>query len=61
MIVAIPVQYNGLRCVSIVVAPPLRALSVSQVKAVVKEAIQMQRDFPEVIAGFDLVRMQHAK
>ncbi|KAM3858966.1 adenosine deaminase 2-A [Diretmus argenteus] len=32
-----------------------RALSVSAVKAAVKEAIQLQRDFPEVVAGFDLV------
>uniref|UniRef100_A0A3P8ZGR2 adenosine deaminase n=1 Tax=Esox lucius TaxID=8010 RepID=A0A3P8ZGR2_ESOLU len=32
-----------------------RALSVSEVKAAVKEAIQMQKDFPEIVAGFDLV------
>ncbi|CAL8242541.1 unnamed protein product [Merluccius merluccius] len=32
-----------------------RALSVSRVKAAVMEAIQMQRDFPDVVAGFDLV------
>ncbi|KAJ8007060.1 hypothetical protein DPEC_G00113650 [Dallia pectoralis] len=32
-----------------------RVLSVSDVKAAVKEAIQMQKDFPEVVAGFDLV------
>ncbi|XP_071383151.1 adenosine deaminase 2-A [Centroberyx affinis] len=32
-----------------------RALGVSEVKTAVKEAIQMQRDFPEVVAGFDLV------
>lgn len=34
----------------------LRALGVSEVKAAVKEAIQLQRDFPDVIAGFDMVR-----
>lgn len=33
-----------------------RALSVSEVKAAVTEAIQLQRDFPDVVAGFDLVR-----
>ncbi|KAL0962877.1 hypothetical protein UPYG_G00346650 [Umbra pygmaea] len=32
-----------------------RVLSVSAVKAAVKEAIQMQKDFPEIVAGFDLV------
>ncbi|XP_041710008.1 adenosine deaminase 2-A-like [Coregonus clupeaformis] len=32
-----------------------RVLSVSDVKAAVKEAIQMQKDFPELVAGFDLV------
>ncbi|KAF7658195.1 hypothetical protein LDENG_00015870 [Lucifuga dentata] len=32
-----------------------RALSVSEVKAAVKEAIQMQKDFPDVVAGFDMV------
>lgn len=35
----------------------LRVLSVSDVKAAVKEAIQMQKDFPEFVAGFDLVRI----
>jgi len=35
----------------------LWALSVSEVKAAVKEAIQLQRDFPDVVAGFDLVRI----
>ncbi|XP_013859700.1 adenosine deaminase CECR1-A [Austrofundulus limnaeus] len=32
-----------------------RALSVSEVRAAVKEAIQLKRDFPDVVAGFDLV------
>ncbi|CAL8318456.1 unnamed protein product [Lota lota] len=32
-----------------------RTLSVSRVKAAVMDAIQMQRDFPNVVAGFDLV------
>ncbi|KAL6116719.1 ada2 [Pungitius sinensis] len=32
-----------------------RALSVSEVKAAVKEAIQLQADFPDVVAGFDMV------
>ncbi|XP_028304796.1 adenosine deaminase 2-A isoform X2 [Gouania willdenowi] len=32
-----------------------RALGVSEVKAAVKEAIELQREFPEVVAGFDLV------
>ncbi|KAK1906221.1 Adenosine deaminase 2-A [Dissostichus eleginoides] len=32
-----------------------RALSVSEVKAAVKEAIQLQKDFPDVVAGFDMV------
>lgn len=32
-----------------------RALGVSEVKAAVKEAIQLQRDFPDVVAGFDMV------
>ncbi|XP_059895002.1 adenosine deaminase 2-A isoform X1 [Gadus macrocephalus] len=32
-----------------------RSLSVSRVKAAVMEAIQMQSDFPDVVAGFDLV------
>lgn len=33
-----------------------RALSVSEVKAAIKEAIQLQKDFPDVVAGFDMVR-----
>ncbi|XP_028256466.1 adenosine deaminase 2-A [Parambassis ranga] len=32
-----------------------RALSVSEVKAAVKEAIQLKKDFPDAIAGFDMV------
>uniref|UniRef100_A0A8C6T829 adenosine deaminase n=1 Tax=Neogobius melanostomus TaxID=47308 RepID=A0A8C6T829_9GOBI len=32
-----------------------RALGVSEVKAAVKEAIQLQKDFPDVVAGFDIV------
>ncbi|XP_020502220.1 adenosine deaminase 2-A [Labrus bergylta] len=32
-----------------------RALGVSDVKAAVKEAIQLQKDFPDVVAGFDMV------
>ena len=39
-----------------VVAAFFRALSVSEVKAAVKEAIQLQKDFPDVVAGFDMVR-----
>ncbi|KAM4615664.1 adenosine deaminase 2-A [Polymixia lowei] len=38
-----------------------RALSVSEVKAVVKETIQMQKDFPEVVAGFDLVGREDSR
>ncbi|KAJ8269083.1 hypothetical protein COCON_G00116900 [Conger conger] len=33
----------------------LRGLNVSEVKAVVEEAIHLQEEFPEVMAGFDLV------
>ncbi|CAJ1054766.1 adenosine deaminase 2-A isoform X1 [Xyrichtys novacula] len=32
-----------------------RALGVSEVKAAVKEAVQLQKDFPDVVAGFDMV------
>lgn len=32
-----------------------RVLGVSEVKAAVKEAIQLQKDFPEVVSGFDMV------
>lgn len=38
------------------VVPFFRALSISEVKAAVKEAIQLQKDFPDVVAGFDMVR-----
>lgn len=38
------------------VAASFRALSVSEVKAAVKEAMQLQKDFPDVVAGFDMVR-----
>lgn len=34
----------------------LRATSLSEVKEAVKEAIQLKRDFPDVVAGFDLVK-----
>lgn len=34
----------------------LRAMSVSKVKEAVQEAIQLQKDFPDVVAGFDLVK-----
>uniref|UniRef100_A0A3B4T3E6 adenosine deaminase n=1 Tax=Seriola dumerili TaxID=41447 RepID=A0A3B4T3E6_SERDU len=33
----------------------VNALSVSEVKAAVKQAIQLQKDFPDVVAGFDMV------
>uniref|UniRef100_A0A3Q3VZN9 adenosine deaminase n=1 Tax=Mola mola TaxID=94237 RepID=A0A3Q3VZN9_MOLML len=33
----------------------VNALSVSEVKAAIKEAIQLQKDFPDVVAGFDMV------
>lgn len=33
-----------------------RALSISEVETAVKEAIQLQKDFPDVVAGFDMVR-----
>lgn len=29
---------------------------MSEVKEAVKEAIQLKRDFPDVVAGFDLVK-----
>ncbi|XP_034433990.1 adenosine deaminase 2-A [Hippoglossus hippoglossus] len=32
-----------------------RALSVSEVKEAIKEAIQLQKNFPDVVAGFDMV------
>lgn len=38
------------------IAAVFRALGVSEVKAAVKEAIQLQKDFPDVVAGFDMVR-----
>lgn len=45
-------------CVLFVFAP--RTQSVYDVKAAVKEAIQLQKTFPQVVAGFDLVmRLLH--
>ncbi|CAN9508413.1 unnamed protein product [Ophioblennius macclurei] len=32
-----------------------RALGVSEVKAAIEEAIRLQRDFPDVVSGFDMV------
>ncbi|XP_041820216.1 adenosine deaminase 2-A [Chelmon rostratus] len=37
-----------------------RALGVSEVKAAVKEAIQLQKDFPDVVAGFDMVGRENS-
>uniref|UniRef100_A0A3P8TX10 adenosine deaminase n=1 Tax=Amphiprion percula TaxID=161767 RepID=A0A3P8TX10_AMPPE len=33
----------------------VHALTVSEVKAAIKEAIQLRKDFPDVVAGFDMV------
>uniref|UniRef100_A0A3Q0QXQ1 adenosine deaminase n=1 Tax=Amphilophus citrinellus TaxID=61819 RepID=A0A3Q0QXQ1_AMPCI len=33
----------------------VHALSISEVETAVKEAIQLQKDFPDVVAGFDMV------
>ncbi|XP_038131451.1 adenosine deaminase 2-A [Cyprinodon tularosa] len=37
-----------------------RALGVSEVKAAVTEAIQLKKDFPDVVAGFDLVGRENS-
>ncbi|KAM9704904.1 adenosine deaminase 2-A [Menidia menidia] len=37
-----------------------RALGVSDVKAAVKEAIQLKKDFPDVVAGFDMVGRENS-
>lgn len=42
--------------IPIMAAAFFRALSVSEVKEAIKEAIQLQKDFPDVVAGFDMVR-----
>ncbi|XP_021177862.2 adenosine deaminase 2-A isoform X1 [Fundulus heteroclitus] len=37
-----------------------RALSVSEVRAAVTEAIQLKKDFPDVVAGFDMVGRENS-
>ncbi|XP_041833865.1 adenosine deaminase 2-A [Melanotaenia boesemani] len=37
-----------------------RALSVSEVKAAVKEAIQLKKEFPDVVVGFDMVGRENS-
>ncbi|XP_071242318.1 adenosine deaminase 2-A-like [Salvelinus alpinus] len=49
-------EHPGFLGAQLIISVP-RVLSVSDVKAAVKEAIQMQKDFPEFVAGFDLVRI----
>ncbi|KAM6895240.1 adenosine deaminase 2-A [Xenentodon cancila] len=38
-----------------------RALSVSEVEAAVKEAVQLKKDFPDVVAGFDMVGRESSR
>ncbi|XP_035621370.1 adenosine deaminase 2-A-like [Oncorhynchus keta] len=47
-------EHPGFLGAQLIISVP-GVLSVSDVKAAVKEAIQMQKDFPELVAGFDLV------
>lgn len=35
-----------------------RALGVNEVKDVVKEAVELHKTFPDVVAGFDMVRIK---
>lgn len=50
-------MYSDKSCVimSVTVSAFSRALSVSEIKSAVKEAIRLQKDFPDVVAGFDMV------